>query len=158
MCAGFNRKLTNRSARKHMVQRMRVSVCCPTGIMQTSGHENVQSILNYSSISLQTKEEVIFLAGTRISKINESIVSTNIAHNTMQNEIIFISTVSSNSQLEAFLNAAHIHRLQEVSATVNPETVVPPSHFDWTLGRLLLWATMNISNLNVYYTDTNVEK
>ena len=45
------KKLTNHSARKHLVQKLRDENVPPTDIMQISGHRNVQSVLNYSSIA-----------------------------------------------------------------------------------------------------------
>ena len=51
-----NRKLTNHSARKHLVQKLRDNNIPPTEIMQITGHKNIQSVLNYSSISLENQK------------------------------------------------------------------------------------------------------
>ena len=56
-----NRKLTNHSARKHLVQNLGDNNIPPTEIMQITGHNkysitghtNIQSVLNYSPISLE---------------------------------------------------------------------------------------------------------
>jgi hypothetical protein len=158
MCtrAGIGRKLTNHSARKHMVQKLRDSGCCPTDIMQISGHKNVQSIINYSNISLQTQKKCSnILSGTQIS--------SNKSQNTIQNESISIST-SSHSQLAAFLNPAQNQLPREPSATSatanppNPETVAFPTHLDFTRGGLFFGATVNISSLNVYYGEPKAQK
>ena len=159
MCinSGISRKLTNHSARKHMVQKLRDSGCCPTDIMQISGHKNVQSIINYSNISLQTQKKCSnILAGTSIAKSNESIAS-NMSQSMMQRESIAISS-SSHSQLAALLNPGQQQLPQEVTATLNPEAVSFPTHFDLTRGGLFFGATVNISNLNVYYADAKNEK
>ena len=46
-----NSHLTNHSARKRMIQTLNDKDIPPSHIMQLSGHENVQSINNYSHIS-----------------------------------------------------------------------------------------------------------
>ena len=52
--AGFEKtkNISNHSARKHLVQKLRDSNIAPTEIMQITGHKNVQSIINYSEISI----------------------------------------------------------------------------------------------------------
>ena len=49
--AGFEKKLTNHSARKRLVQKLRDSGVEGHDIIQISGHRSVQSINNYSEIS-----------------------------------------------------------------------------------------------------------
>ena len=46
-----NKKLTNHSARKHLVQKLSDNNVPPTEIMQITGHKNVHSVNNYSSLS-----------------------------------------------------------------------------------------------------------
>ena len=53
-----NERLTNHSARKHMIQKLNDSEIPPTYIMQLSGHKNVQSITNYSSLNLNQQKNV----------------------------------------------------------------------------------------------------
>lgn len=45
------KKLTNHSTRKTLVQKLRSENVPVTDVMQISGHKNVQSVLNYSSIT-----------------------------------------------------------------------------------------------------------
>jgi len=56
--AGFDKtkNISNHSARKHLVQKLRDSNIAPTEIMQITGHKNVKSIINYSEISEQTQK------------------------------------------------------------------------------------------------------
>ena len=50
--AGLNAEnLTNHSWRKRMIQKLNNQEVPPTHIMQLSGHKNVQSLNNYSSLS-----------------------------------------------------------------------------------------------------------
>ena len=46
-----NKKLTNHSARKHMIQKLSDHNVPPTEIMQLSGHKKVESMNNYSDLS-----------------------------------------------------------------------------------------------------------
>ena len=46
-----DKRLTNHSARKHLVHKLRDADVSPTDIMQISGHKNVTSISNYSNMS-----------------------------------------------------------------------------------------------------------
>ena len=54
-----NERLTNHSTRKHMIQKLNDSEIPPTHIMQLSGHKNVQSITNYSSLNLNQQKKHI---------------------------------------------------------------------------------------------------
>lgn len=57
--AGLNAEnLTNHSARKRMIQKLNDQEVPPTHIMQISGHKNVQSINNYSSISEKQQRNI----------------------------------------------------------------------------------------------------
>ena len=50
--------LSNHSARKRMIQKLREQNVPPTQIMQVSGHKNVQSINNYSCLSVQQQRDI----------------------------------------------------------------------------------------------------
>jgi hypothetical protein len=52
------RRLTNTSARKHMITTLNSFNVPPTNIMQITGHKNVQSITNYSEVTLQQKKQM----------------------------------------------------------------------------------------------------
>ena len=77
------------------------------------------------------------------------------SQNTIQNQSIF---VSSHTQLAASLNIAQKQLPYEVPATRNPQAVAFPTHFDFERGGLFFEETDNISQLNVYYGDRQVEK
>ena len=53
-----NKKLSNHSARKHLVQKLSDNNVPPTEIMQITGHKNVQSVNSYSILS-KTKHKHI---------------------------------------------------------------------------------------------------
>ena len=57
--AGLNSEnLTNHSARKRMIQKLNDDEVPPPHIMQISGHENVQSLNNYSSLSKKQQRDI----------------------------------------------------------------------------------------------------
>ena len=58
--AGFDekRRLTNHSARKTMIQKLNDNNIPPTHIMQLSGHRNVQSVNNYSTVSNEQQKNM----------------------------------------------------------------------------------------------------
>ena len=59
--AGFDekRRLTNHSARKTMAQRLNDNNISPTHIMQLSGHRNIQSVNNYSTVSNEQQKNML---------------------------------------------------------------------------------------------------
>ena len=68
--AGFDekRRLTNHSARKTMVQKLNDNNIPPIHIMQLSGHRNVQSVNNYSTISNEEQKNMpLILSGNTTS-------------------------------------------------------------------------------------------
>ena len=68
--AGFDekRRLTNHSARKTMIQKLNDNNIPQTHIMQLSGHRNVQSVNNYSTVSNeQQKNMSLILSGNTTS-------------------------------------------------------------------------------------------
>ena len=72
--AGFDekRRLTNHSARKTMIQKLNDVNIPPTHIMQLSGHRNVQSVNNYSTVSNeQQKNMSLILSGKTTSTSKE---------------------------------------------------------------------------------------
>ena len=56
--AGFERRLTNHSARKRMMQKLNDNNVPPTHIMQLSGHRNLQSVNNYSTLSKEQQKNM----------------------------------------------------------------------------------------------------
>ena len=63
-----NKRFTNHSTRKHLVQKLRDSGIAPTDIMQISGHRNIQSVTNYSTMSEEKHKKCSnLLSNTRLS-------------------------------------------------------------------------------------------
>ena len=53
-----NERLTNHSARKRMMQKLNDNDIPPTHIMQLSGHKNLQSVNNYSTVNLEQQRNM----------------------------------------------------------------------------------------------------
>ena len=54
----INKRLTNHSVRKYILQKLRENNVEGTDIMQISGHKNVASINNYSKMSEEKHEQL----------------------------------------------------------------------------------------------------
>ena len=147
MCeaAGLDaKKLSNHATRKRTVQKLRDEGIAPTDIMQITGHKNIQSILNYSTLSERKHQEMShILANTRIKLPRIETFSS-----------LSASTIQESSNIEPF-------------STDIPQLTVqqPPTHSDnmnnqqvevsiraETVSRALFGqhATINIQNFNVY--------
>ncbi|KAH3691918.1 hypothetical protein DPMN_192464 [Dreissena polymorpha] len=55
--AGFLKRITNHSVRKFLVQKLRNANIPPTKTMAITWHKNVQSITNYSNISVEQQQK-----------------------------------------------------------------------------------------------------
>ncbi|KAH3783037.1 hypothetical protein DPMN_160964 [Dreissena polymorpha] len=57
--AGFlkHKRITNHSVRKLLVQKLRNANIPPTETMAITGHKHVQSITNYSNISVEQQQK-----------------------------------------------------------------------------------------------------
>ena len=66
-----NKRLTNHSARKHLVQKLNDKEIPPTQIMQITGHRNVNSVNNYSSLSDKQKEKISSILSFRGQNDNQ---------------------------------------------------------------------------------------
>ena len=68
-----NRKLVNHSTRKHLVQKLVNNNVPPTEIAQITGHKNINSINNYSTVSVQKQQHIsAILSGASTSKQDTS--------------------------------------------------------------------------------------
>lgn len=55
---GFDKRITNHSARKTLVQKLQDNNVPPTQIVQVTGHKNLQSVNNYSSLRDNQQEAI----------------------------------------------------------------------------------------------------
>ena len=101
--AGLNAEnLTNHSGRKRMIQKLNDQEVPPTHIMQISGHKNVQSLNNYSSLSEKQQRS--------ISNILSSTTSTRRTLAIEEREDVSLSeNQKSPRQVLSLLQGANIH-------------------------------------------------
>ena len=64
---GANKRITNHSARKTLVQKLQDHNVPPTHIAQVTGHKNPQSINNYSCLREEQQEAISSLLSTDTS-------------------------------------------------------------------------------------------
>ena len=123
------KKLTNHSARKHLVQKLRDANVPPTDIMQISGHKNVQSIINYSSISETQQKCYSNMLATHHEKENPvklnpfGLSSNTDGPRAPTNSVSCSNTVTQeNSQLNSIFYGAtlHINQLNIYTNNSNP--------------------------------------
>ena len=69
---GTDKRITNHSARKTLVQKLRDSDVPPTEIVQITGHKNLQSINNYSSPGEKQQMAISSLLSTACSSTSVS--------------------------------------------------------------------------------------
>ena len=55
---GTDKRITNHSARKTLVQKLQDNNIPPTQIVQITGHKNLQSVNNYSSLREQQQQDI----------------------------------------------------------------------------------------------------
>lgn len=91
--------LTNHSARKRMIQKLNDEEVPPTHIMQISGHKNVQSLNNYSSLSENQQRRI---SGILSNSSLESPVEVN-------SEVRCSTSTLSNQQPLGLFSGANIH-------------------------------------------------
>ena len=59
---------TTASTYKHLIQKLNDSEILPRHIMQLSGHKNVQSITNYSSLNLNQQKNILSILSRALSQ------------------------------------------------------------------------------------------
>ena len=94
--------ITNHSARKTMIQKLNDSQVPPTHIMHISGHKNVQSINNYSSLNsrqLQTISTIISTESQTRERSAQPMSHSELPANCCLSSIFANSTISGNIEI-----------------------------------------------------------
>ena len=149
------KRLTNHSARKHLVQKLRDNNVPPTDIMQITGHKNIQSVMNYSTISHAnqkkcsnilarnftcSKNEEAYQEGGKRLDVNpcpsnlESLNNGNPHHNVVVPSV----GISTPPTVPA-------HNISNLNMSTTNNTAVTP---------LFYGAVLNIGTLNVYSSQS----
>jgi hypothetical protein len=102
----INKGLTNHSARKYLLQKLREHNVEGTDIMQISGHKNVASINNYSKISEEKHKQILkILSNTETnSNINALVPVTVVSNLPRTTSTSTNSTASSTSDVSCRSN------------------------------------------------------
>ena len=96
----INKRLTNHSTRKYLLQKLRENNVEGTDTMQTSGHKNVASINNYSTLSEERHKKISSILSNTETNRNALVpVVSNLPRTTSTN-----STASSNSDVSCRSN------------------------------------------------------
>lgn len=77
-----DKKLSNHSARKHLVQKLSEQNIPPNQIMQITGHRNLQSVNNYSHVSENQHKNI-----SKLLSNNLSVTQNNSIHNQLVSSI-----------------------------------------------------------------------
>ena len=89
-----DKKLVNHSTRKHLVQKLVDSDIPPNEIIQITGHKNVHSLNNYSSLS-NKKQQQISAVLSNAASTSQSLSAVSIEENTKADS--FLSGATSGS-------------------------------------------------------------
>ena len=156
------KRLTNHSTRKHLVQKLRDSGRAPTDIMQISGHKNIQFVLNYSAISENKQKQCSrILSISRQQATAEDLPESNtptssydveVAPQTIQDPPVIDNIVAEqrpNAQVSMTINSNSV----EGSNPRNPSSLSllnDTINVNNEMSSLFSGAVLNIQNFHVY--------
>jgi hypothetical protein len=130
-----NKHLTNHSARKYLVQKLKDNNVEDTDIMQISGHKSVQSVKNYSAIS-EGKHK-------RISNVLAGADSDN------SRAFVPIQTTTASTNVSRAIAAS-------IGADINlPEhlSICSQTNTSNRISSMFSGATLHVNSMNVYMCD-----
>ena len=111
-----NKRLTNHSTRKHLVQKLRDSGIAPTDIMQISGHKNIQSVMNYSAMSEEKHKQCSKLLSNVRSKASSTVssfyqVQEPVAQPEMAEPLTTLTDTANNSFPKPYTSGTHVEQI-----------------------------------------------
>jgi len=153
-----NKKLTNHATRKTLVSKLRDNGIAPTDIIQISGHKNMQSVLNYSSLS-ETKHRQIseILNTSHIKKSKNESIRKNCTSSSVQETLSLQQQAT--SLLPEATDAPHVRSVDfsNLQSPGNPiETAASnvsvniDGQSNQNFQSLFAGSTVNIQNFSVY--------
>ena len=120
-----NERLTNHSARKHMIQKLNDNDIPPTHFMQFSGHRNVQSITNYSGLNLNQQKNIsgILSKTSQTQMTTSTSTSGTAAASTIKIPMNFLQgTVIGGGQFTISVNALATSPTNQTGASITETT------------------------------------
>ena len=143
-----NKRLTNHSARKYLVQKLRSNDVDTTDIMQISGHKNVNSVNSYSSITENKQRKISHLL---------SDTSSAAAGNENSTLTLLPYTVSGPLALLPSTTATTVLSAPSVKQTSNPDMTAPSfssqNNMSSRINSMFYGATLHVNSLNVYMNN-----
>ena len=131
----INKRLTNQSARKYILQKLRENNVEGTDIMQISGHDNVASINNYLTMSDERHKKI-----------------SNILSNTETNRNALVPVVSNLPRTNATFTNSTASITSDVSCRSNPD--IPSecvnTNISSEISSMFYGTVLHVSTLNVY--------
>ena len=106
----INKRLTNHSARKYLLQKLRENNVEGTDIMQISGHKNVASINNYSKISEEKHKQISNILSNTETNSNSNI-----------NTLVPVTVVSNLPRTTSTCTNSTASSTSDVSCRNNPD-------------------------------------
>ena len=73
---GLDKRITNHSARKTLVQTLQDRNVPPTQIIQVTGHKNLQSVNNYSTLREKQQEDISTILSSR-GRLYKKVIKVN---------------------------------------------------------------------------------
>jgi len=127
----INKQLTNHSARTYLLQKLRENNVEGTDIMQISGHKNVPSINNYSTLSEERHKKI-----------------SNILSNTENNRNVLVPVVS-NLPRTTSINST-TSSTSDVSCRSNPDVLSYCSNTNMSsqISSMFYGAVLHVNTLN----------
>ena len=151
------KRLTNHSARKHLVQKLRDSNVPPTDIMQISGHKSIQSVLTYSNMSEKQHRNCSDILSTTKSATatkyedkENSFPSVDTSKPLPCDRLPVIESLPSSQSLSSSTHVACPTHFSNAGALSGATSAVP-QHLQSLFGG----ATLHIGNLNLYLNGQN---
>ncbi|XP_052795374.1 transcriptional regulator QRICH1-like [Mya arenaria] len=145
-----NKRITNHSTRKHLVQKLRDSGIAPTDMMQISGHKNIQSIMNYSEMSEEKHQQCSRI----LSKVRQQPTSTITGPESSVSQLDNVID-KENRQENLYLPHPRLPQMLEnvqppSSTTVNSISVVNDNiSLNTQMNSLFAGAVLNIQHFNI---------
>ena len=136
-----NKRLTNHSARKYLVEKLRTNNIEGKDIMQISGHKNIASINNYSAISENKQREISnILSNTNMNPTNTLYTADPLP----QSRALATGTVTNHGHADAHSSSQMPQHVDQSSNSFSSSQILAQST------SMFYGATLHIQNFNVY--------
>lgn len=136
-----NKRLTNHSDRKYLVEKLRTNNIEGKDIMQISGHKNIASINNYSTISENKQREISnILSNTNMNPTNTLCTADPLP----QSRALATGTVTNHGHADTHSSSQMSRHVDQSSNSFSSSQILAQST------SLFYDATLHIQNFNVY--------